>query len=96
MAEEKFLTRREFVTAMMAIGGSAAVAIALSEIEPLADLIERELALELPDVRQDVAHASTGSARHHWAMVIDLRKCIGCQYCVYACQAVNNVPDDMR
>ncbi|NDJ79210.1 MAG: 4Fe-4S dicluster domain-containing protein [Chloroflexi bacterium] len=29
-------------------------------------------------------------------MVIDLRKCIGCQYCIYACQAVNDVPDDMR
>lgn len=96
MADEKFLTRREFITALMAIGGSAAVAIALSEIEPLADLIQRELALELPEVRQEVARAGNRNARHHWAMVIDLRKCIGCQYCVYACQAVNNVPDDMR
>ena len=95
MAEEKFLTRREFITALTAIGGSAAVAIALSEIEPLAELIQRELALELPEVRREVAHAR-GKARHHWAMLIDLRKCIGCQYCVYACQAVNNVPDDMR
>ncbi|HMM29461.1 MAG: 4Fe-4S dicluster domain-containing protein [Chloroflexota bacterium] len=95
MDDEKFLTRREFITALAAIGGSAVVALALAEIEPLAGLIQRELALELPEVRQEVAHAS-GDARHHWAMLIDLRKCIGCQYCVYACQAVNDVPDDMR
>ncbi|MCC6800552.1 MAG: 4Fe-4S dicluster domain-containing protein [Anaerolineae bacterium] len=29
-------------------------------------------------------------------MVIDLSKCIGCEYCVYACQATNDVTDKMR
>lgn len=95
MAEEKYLTRREFIAAMAAVGGSIAVAAALSKIGDLRELIERELALELPEVVRE-AKGHTVDGTHHWAMLIDLRKCIGCQYCVYACQAVNDVPDDMR
>ena len=72
MAEDKFLTRREFVTAMVAVGGSAAVALALSEIEPLEELIEREIALELPEIEREVAHEGDGHP-HRWGMIIDLR-----------------------
>jgi molybdopterin-containing oxidoreductase family iron-sulfur binding subunit len=39
-------------------------------------------------------HPHQGSTEHEWHMVIDLSKCIGCYYCVRACQAVNNVVDD--
>lgn len=32
---------------------------------------------------------------HKWGMLIDIDLCIGCNYCTYACQAVNNLDNDM-
>lgn len=94
MSDNQFLTRREFITMMAGLGASFAVALALSELEPLEQLIQEELALELPEARREISHH--GDARHRWGMVINLATCIGCQYCVHACQAINDVPDDMR
>jgi len=51
-----------------------------------------------PDAIQGIggrSHAGEeGESKYRWCMAIDLSTCIGCQYCIWACQATNDVPDD--
>lgn len=42
----------------------------------------------------DNGHNQEDRSPYEWHMAIDLSRCIGCMYCVYTCQAVNDVPDD--
>ena len=45
------------------------------------------------------ARASSGGedgTGHKWGMLIDINLCIGCQYCTFSCEAINNLADDMR
>lgn len=45
------------------------------------------------------ARASSGGEEgtgHKWGMLIDINLCIGCQYCTFSCEAINNLADDMR
>jgi Fe-S-cluster-containing dehydrogenase component len=82
-----FLTRREFTIALLGAGASLALAVTLAD--PLNPILQD--VLNRPDDKKE-----GDKSGHHWVMVIDLSKCIGCEYCVYACQATNDVTDEMR
>ncbi len=82
------LTRRDFVKVAGAAVGSAAVAYTVTSgpLSPFSELRKRQLAGQ--ETPRDEAR------QVHWGMVIDLEKCIGCNYCTWACDAVNDVYPD--
>jgi len=86
-ANTTILNRREFMTLLLGSGAS----IVLASL--LADPLENLLA---PQFSDNVYPSGYGAGTYHWAMVIDLSKCVGCDYCVYACQAINDTREDMR
>jgi len=82
------LTRRDFLILAGTAAGSviAAQALTTGPLSPFASLRQAQAS--------GVAHETVAGAEVHWGMVIDLDKCIGCQYCQRACSAVNDVRAD--
>jgi Fe-S-cluster-containing dehydrogenase component len=74
-------SRRDFVK----IAGALAGAAALTQFISINTLASREKSA-----------GEETAAGPKWGMFIDINKCIGCQYCTFACQAINNLGDDMR
>lgn len=87
--QDSILTRREFMTLLIGAGASFALAVTLSD--PLNPVFQSAFGTSLgPDPKAEKKEG------RRWGMVIDLSKCIGCEYCVYACQATNDTTDEMR
>jgi molybdopterin-containing oxidoreductase family iron-sulfur binding subunit len=82
------LTRRDFFLIAATAAGSAVTAqfVTTGPLSPFSELKIRQVTGDEADDR------TTGM--HHWGMVINLDKCIGCEYCLRACSAVNDVAAD--
>ncbi len=82
------LTRRDFVKIAATAAGSAvaAQAVTTGPLSPFGELKRQQLRGEprLPE--------SANGPR--WGMTINLDTCIGCNYCTWACNAVNDVFPD--
>jgi Fe-S-cluster-containing dehydrogenase component len=82
------LNRRDFLTMAATAAGSvvAAQALTTGPLSPFANLRQRQV--EGPDGE---IHPP---GDHHWGMLINLDRCIGCEYCLRACSATNDVAAD--
>jgi tetrathionate reductase subunit B len=98
---DKIVSRRSFFkrTAGGAVGAVAATALlpGLKETGKLiAETFKTDGANETLTMHNDLHRAlAKPMAERKWGMVIDIRKCIGCNACTVACISENNLPPNV-
>jgi Fe-S-cluster-containing dehydrogenase component len=96
VAERKLSRRTFFKHAGGVAAGAATATIALPALKEVAKVVvdtvgsdRSESVLMYDDLQRALQKPM---AERKWAMVIDIRKCIGCSACTAACIAENNLP----
>jgi Fe-S-cluster-containing dehydrogenase component len=84
------LRRRDFLI----VGGTAAGSVVAAQLLTTGPL--SPFASFRQQLVEGVEESSTKVSGHRWGMVINLDKCIGCEYCLRACSAVNDVWVDQK
>lgn len=74
-------SRRDFLKLAGALAGAVGVT---------------QLAIGTINASANVESSGEEGTGPKWGMLIDINLCIGCQYCTYSCEAINNLADDMR
>jgi Fe-S-cluster-containing dehydrogenase component len=82
--DEKKIDRRSFIK-LSAVGLAAATAGIAWTNEQKGAQVEKHRASPGPG----------GESPHRWAMVIDQEKCVGCEQCILACKAHNDIAPDI-
>jgi Fe-S-cluster-containing dehydrogenase component len=83
------LTRKDVLKMAVAAGASivAAPLLTTGPLSPFGELKQQQL-------EGETGGHGTATGEYHWGMVINLDQCIGCEYCMRACSATNDVASD--
>jgi len=100
------IDRRDFLKLGLAATATAAVGVGMSRIPlPMAAVGAGLKPAPAGDTEPEIIRADEAAALprsdhdqpspHHWAMVIDQGKCVGCDLCLAACHAYNDTPPNI-